>query len=68
MDHLSKEEAIKELESLGYQPRVTEYPWRKRLKCRLFGPHEWVSVMRMTREGALVEEGMICDVCHKETV
>ena len=67
MDHLSKEEAIKELEAMGFQPRIIQHPWYARLKCRIFGPHDWVAVMRMTSSHALVEEGRICDVCRKET-
>ena len=68
MDQLSKKEAEQRLEGMGFKPRVTEYPWLQRVKCRIFGPHDWLFVMRMTRDDALVEEGRICDVCHKEEV
>lgn len=39
------------------------HPFWQRWKCRIFGPHEWVSVQRLIPStGALVEEGLIC--CH----
>jgi hypothetical protein len=39
-----------------------------RIRCRIFGPHDWVPVMRyIPSTGALVEEGFICDRCHKES-
>jgi len=43
------------------------HPFRQRWKCRVFGPHQWVPVQRlMPSTGALIEEGVICDVCRKE--
>ena len=43
------------------------HPFWQRWKCRVFGPHQWVPVQRLIPStGALIEEGAICDVCHKE--
>ncbi|MFV2063590.1 MAG: hypothetical protein ACC726_08765 [Chloroflexota bacterium] len=40
------------------------------LSCSmLFPPHEWVPVQRLIpSSGALIEEGAICDICHKEVL
>jgi len=43
------------------------HTWWRRLRCRVFGPHAWVLLQRLDpSRGALIEEGVICDVCHRE--
>jgi hypothetical protein len=43
------------------------YPFWRRWKCRVLGPHEWVPVQQLIPStGALIEEGAICDIGHKE--
>ena len=67
---VTDEEVTAMLADMGLK-RLEEdrYPIWQRWKCRVFGPHAWVPVQRLIPStGALIEEGVICDVCHKETV
>jgi len=65
---MTDEEVTAMLADMGLK-RLEEdhHPIWQRWKCRVFGPHAWVPVRRLIPStGALIEEGAICDLCHKE--
>ena len=65
---MTDDEVTAMLEDMGLRRLERDrYPFWQRWKCRVLGPHEWVSVQRLIPStGALIEEGAICDKCHKE--
>lgn len=64
----SAEDAHEVVSDMGFETYKPEHKWYVRIKCRLFGPHDWISVMgydMVTKD--MTEEGAICERCHKET-
>lgn len=63
----SDEDAKEIVSDMGFKTYDPEHKWYVRIKCRLFGPHDWISIMGydvMTKK--MTEEGAICERCHKE--
>lgn len=65
---MTTEELLAMLEDMGLRPSEDDdYPLWRRWKCRVLGPHEWVPVYQLHPDGpALVEEGLVCQICRKE--
>jgi hypothetical protein len=65
---MTDDELTAMLADMGLERREDDhYPLWRRLKCRVLGPHEWVPIQRLIpSSGALIEEGAICDICHRE--
>ena len=56
------------LEDMGLTPSEEDaYPVWRRWRCRILGPHEWVPIYELHPDSrALIEDGFVCRVCHKE--
>jgi hypothetical protein len=65
--NISEEEVDTVLKELGYEKREHDIPLWRRVKCRLLGPHDWVSIHAYDVQTHEVwEDGMVCDTCGKE--
>jgi hypothetical protein len=63
----SEKEIMEAVKELGFEPYEPGIPWYIRIKCRIFGPHDWISVVGYDMvTGEMIEEGAICERCHKE--
>ena len=65
---LNDKEIDEALKAMGYEVREHNIPWYRALKCRIMGPHDWIPIQAYDVQTLDVyEDGMICDVCGKET-
>lgn len=67
VEQLTDQEVDDIVKEMGFEKYEPGIPWYIRIKCRIFGPHDWISVMGYDMvTGEMEEEGAICERCHKE--